>query len=79
MLKIIITIAAPRESTTLLALMAHSVVYKSTYHAKAKSICFLSPNQRQRKRFLWKCEQDRDTKKEQAFYRTFSQSDWCFA
>ena len=29
--------------------MAHNVVYKSTYHAKAQSICFLSPNQRQGK------------------------------
>ena len=60
--------------------MTHTVVYKSAYHAKPHSVCFLPQYQRQRKcLFILERDQDRGTKKEQALYITFSQSDWFVA
>ena len=47
--------------------------------AKPHSIWFLPQYQRQRKWFFRERKQDRDTKKEQALYITFSQSDWSIA
>ena len=56
--------------------MTHIVVDKSTDNAKPHTTCFLSPYQRQRKCSFSERDPDRDTKKEQALYITFSPSDW---
>ena len=56
--------------------MTYIVVYKSTDNAKPHSIYFLPPYQHQRKFSFPERNQDRDTKKEQALYKNFSQSDW---
>ena len=53
----------------LTTVMTHTVVCKSTYHAKPHSICFLPQYQRQRKFFSWEHDQDRDKERESVVYK----------
>ena len=60
----------------LTTVMTNIVVDKSTDNAQPLSICFLPQYSTPKKVFISKCDQNNDSKKEQALSITFLQYDW---